>query len=242
MFALQQLQTLKLGYVHVTAADAADANLPSLRELQLNDCGAHAAAVAVTLAAAAPVLELLRVICVPCTELDGTAGPGISALSALSHDTLRKLSMSANTAPFPRTARGAAAKKSAEVKASKALAAVVKALAARKALPALRSLFLGSGYDQPMPPCFVTSRPWPLLRSLTIYSATPDSIPACLAALRAPALTDLTLPGICSGVTDMKSVIFKPTKGVMAAYEALRLSGQSPMLPPLRKKSAGDGA
>ena len=165
VFALQQLRELKLSYVHVSAADCANAHLPSLRELHLYECGAHAAAAAVALAAAAPALESLWVFDVPAAELDGTAGPGVGALSALSHGALRTLRVFTGTAPFPRTARGAIGLKAAEGKAAKALAREMKALAARKALPALRTLALGAGYLQPLPPCFAASHPWPQLRS-----------------------------------------------------------------------------
>ena len=240
VFALQQLRELKLSYVHVSAADAANAHLPLLRKLGLFDCGAHAAAAGAALAAAAPALESLCLMHVPAAELDGTAGPGVSALSALSHGALCKLSVYASTAPFPRTARGATAKAAAEVKAAKALSREVKALATRKALPALRSLWLGAVFSQPMPPCFVAAHPWPQLRSLSLRScAEPDSIPACLAGLRAPELTTLSLPNITDGVASVKTRFgTPPTKDVVAAYEALRTSGRAPKLTPLRKEDA----
>ena len=237
VFALQQLQTLKLRFVHITAADAADAHLPSLRELHLDDCGAHAAAAAVVLAAAAPALQFLM-LDVHETELDGSEGPGVGALSALSHGTLSELRIFSSIECFSHTARG---QRAAEVKAAKAFAHEIKALATRKALPALRSLQLGAVHTHP---CFAASQPWPLLQSLGLYSwATADSIPACLAGLRAPALTELTLPGIRSGVASVKSRHDKPpTKAMVDAYEALRAKGHAPKLPPLRTAGASADA
>ena len=240
VFALQQLQTLTLSFLHVTAADAADAHLPSLRELRLENCGAHAAAAAAALAAAAPALESLLLFYVPAAELDGREGPGVSALSALSHAALSTLRVITDTAPFPRNARGNAAKKAAEVKASKALARELKALAARKALPALRTLSFGGCYMQPLPPCFAALHPWPLLQTLAVPYAPPESIPALLAGLRAPVLTTLSLPGISFGVAAAKSRFREPpTRGFVAAYEALRTKGHAPKLP-LRTADAGD--
>lgn len=243
VFALRQLRVLKLSYVHISAADADGADLPALRELCLLHCGAHAAAAAVALAAAAPALEYISLVGVIAVEQDGSAGPGVGALAALAHGALRSLWLFVTTPNFPRTARGTAAKAAAEAKAAKSLAREIKGLAARKALPSLRVLTFSAGHDQPMPQCFAAAHPWPLLQSLSMWSAAPDSVATCLAGLRAPALAKLTLPGIEAGVAKAKTRLGyprPPTKGVMAAYEALRTSGAAPMLPPLRMQGATD--
>jgi hypothetical protein len=245
VFALRQLRTLKLSYVHIAAADADGADLPALREMWFLHCGSHAAAAAVALAAAAPALECLSLVGVIAAEQDGSAGPGVGALVALAHGALRSLRVFTTTPNFPCTARGTAAKAAAEAKAAKSLAREIKALAARKALPSLRQLTFGSGHDQPMPQCFAAAHPWPLLRALTLWSATPDSVATCLTGLRAPALAVLTLPGIEAGVAKAKTRLGypkPPTKGVIAAYEALRTSGAAPLLPPLRMEGATDAA
>ena len=72
-----------------------------------------------------------------------------------------------------------------------------------------------------------------------MHSPAPDSVPACLAGLRAPELTTLSLPGIWSGVASVKTRYgTPPTKDVVAAYEVLRTSGHAPKLTPLRTADA----
>jgi hypothetical protein len=215
IFALRELEELTLENVHVCAADAEGACLPSLRRLALRNCGAHAAAAAAALAAAAPALTALALGAVPPVELgSGAPGPGVGGLSSLSHAALRSLSL-----VFFGDAPGDGG--DALAAAAAACAAEVRALGARGALPALRSLELVGDATRawlPLPPCFEAAHAWPALRALSLQFVTSrDTMRACLAGLRAPLLTSLSGPFLCSD-----------------AYEALRSSGHAPKLPPWR--------
>jgi hypothetical protein len=94
----------------------------------------------------------------------------------------------------------------------------VKALAARNALPSLRSLDIGNhnvcGFS-PLHPCFDAAHPWPVLRALAIRFMAIDNrlLAACMAGLRAPLLTAV------SGLAE-------------PVHKALRTSGYMPKLAP----------
>jgi hypothetical protein len=204
IFSLRHLEELTLEDMHVCAADAAGADLPSLRNLTLRNCGAHAAAAAAALAAAAPALQSLTLGAVPAVELgSGAPGPGISGLAALSHAALRALSLTFMGSMDVADAAGAHE---------------VKALAARNALPSLRSLDIGNhnvcGFS-PLHPCFDAAHPWPVLRALAIRFMAIDNrlLAACMAGLRAPLLTAV------SGLAE-------------PVHKALRTSGYMPKLAP----------
>jgi hypothetical protein len=186
--SLAALEELKLSYVAVSAADVAAADLPSLQRLELRACGAHAAAAAAALARGAPKLRALSLAGVPCTELDGTPGPGASGLAALASASLRELALRAG---FDGDAAPLARSRSLPDSGA-ALAAQLLSLAARGALPALCALVVSTKHMERMPPAFDAAHPWPELRALSLLSMAPECVPAQLAALRAPKLAALS--------------------------------------------------
>jgi hypothetical protein len=231
--SLAALEELKLSYVAVSAADVAGADLPSLARLELRVCGAHAAAAAAALVKAAPKLTTLAIASMPRTDYDGTPGPGVSGLATLQSASLRELSLLAGFGDGMLD-RSRSARDSAE-----ALAAQLLSLAARKALPALRALSMSVQYMERMPPAFDAAHPWPELRALSLLSMAPECVPAHLAALRAPKLEALSLPGITAGVALSARM---PSPVVAAAYEKLRADGHAPLLKALRTVESTVGA
>jgi hypothetical protein len=228
--SIAALQDLKLAYVAVTAAHVATADLPALRRLELHVCGAHAAAAAATLAAAAPKLEQLTVSCIPRTELDGAPGPGVAGLASLASASLRRLTLRTGFVAESYS-DGTMARSGSVPDSGAALAAALLSLASRKALPALRCLDVSASASERLPPAFDAAQPWPALTALALRSVPPESVPAQLAALRAPKLASLSLPGIACGVALSSR---PPAPCVAAAYEKLRADGHAPRLQALR--------
>jgi hypothetical protein len=232
VLTLRHLEELKLSYFAVTAADVAAAEAPALRTLELQMCGAHVAAAAAALAANAPALRTLRLQFIPRTELDGTPGPGLGGLTALASASLEELSLQ------PSLGDGMVDRSRSEREPREALAAAVRDLAARGACPALRSLTVALGYPADRHPAvFDAAHAWPQLQALRLDATPPEAVLASLAALRAPLLSTLSLPGIQCGVA---ATARPPAPAVAEAYERLRSAGHAPKLPALRVVDAAE--
>jgi hypothetical protein len=223
--SMAALQELKLSYVAITAADVAAADLPCLERLELRVCGAHAAAAAAALVKAAPKLQALTVASMPRTENDGTPGPGLAGLATLESASLRELSLLAGFGD------GMLDRSRSVRDSGEALSAQLLSLASRKALPQLRALSVSVNHMERMPPAFDAAHPWPHLASLSLLSMAPECVPSNLAALRAPKLTMLSLPGIAAGIAFSSRM---PSSVVAAAYQKLRSDGHAPLLKELR--------
>ncbi len=218
---LQQLRELFIAKLGVRPADVAGADLPALERLRLQKCGSHAAAAAAALAAAAPLLASLTLEFVQREEgvPGGDTGTCWAGLAALDAPALRELSLNQG---FQYTSQ--------KPHDTEEVARETRGLAARRACPALRSLKVltcTNSRDQATP-FFEAEHPWLALTELAL-TTTPQSLAKSLAALRAPQLTALTVPGIIRGVARNSA---PPAPAIVAAYEKLR--AHSPKLPPLR--------
>jgi hypothetical protein len=232
--ALQHLEVLELAYLGVSAEAAAGASFPSLKRLQLDHCGPHAAAAAATIAACAPRLHALAVLNLTRTGLGGETGPGADGLATLASASLRELRLESTTHVSFLWQDGIAV---AETNAG--FGAALRGLAARRALPALRSLLVDCDAGRLPADTFDAEHPWAALQALALPRLAADAVAAVLAPLRAPRLTQLSVAGIARGVVQAQYARRDPTAAAVKSYEAMRADKRAPLLPPLRFEEAG---
>jgi hypothetical protein len=123
------------------------------------------------------------------------------------------------------------------------IGAALRDLAARNALPALRTLAVDCDSGRMPSHTFQAAHPWPKLERLELPRVSQDAA-AVLALLRAPLLTHLTVDRIVRGVAPAvgsgRHQYGCASPASVAAYEALRTDGHAPLLPPLRYASAAE--